>query len=140
MIEMRKSLIVLGLFFIIIWVLVVYAIWIEEISLNPQFMATAINGIATSTAVTVGFTTTSITFGFSNRIFDLKKDVVWLIVFLMSLMFSIASLYNAYQELGSSEFQTAYRYAMTGFTNAMITILASILLLIFALDRKGGLK
>ena len=87
----------------------IYETWREEITLETQFVPTAVNGLATSTALVVAFGLASLTLGFSNRFFSGEWGMFWVFMLLTLAFFSVGSLYHSYHHLGLGEFQASFR-------------------------------
>ena len=118
----------------------IYSAWTEEILLETQFIPTSVSGMATSTALAVGFAVTSLTLGFSNKFFSGEGDILVMFMLLVVALFSVASLGNSYYHLGLGELHTSFRYAMTGFLSAFLVLADGLLFLLFSALRIYGFE
>jgi len=115
----------------IIYLLFIVWMWIEP-SVETQFIPTIINGLASSTALTIVFTLTSVTFWLSRSQSSrrLTHESGRLVSTFAGLTLSIMFLLASYITLMNSNYNVALKEAMSSFIIAFILLLDSSLFII----------
>jgi len=133
--KIQVAIVVLMIFSFLAVIRAIYGAWTEEILLKDQFIPTSVNGMATSTALAVGFAATSLTLGFSNKFFSGEGDIFVMFMLLLIAVSSVVSLSDSYHQLALGELQTSFRYAMTGFHFAVLMLFDGLLFLLYSATR-----
>ena len=110
--KMSKFQLFIDIISLVLTIIFSIRIGIMEISIEPQFIPTIINGLSSSVSLIVGFTVTAVIITISRQLFKPSQNKYRIVFTIVLLIQPIIILFFGYSHLMKAKYQLALKYAM----------------------------